>query len=76
MKLGPWLMLGICSLHVTLLVPVLMHDSETMLWKERSRIRVVQMGNLIRLLGIRRMDSPKCRNKGVVQSDKGGRQKD
>ena len=44
-------------LHETLLVPVLMYDSETMLWKEeRSRIRVVQMDNLRGLLGIRRMD--------------------
>ena len=36
---GPRLMLGICNLsvlvlHETLLVPVLMYDSETMLWKE------------------------------------------
>ena len=55
-------MLGICSfsvlvLHETLLVPVLMHGSQTMLWKEeRSRIRAVQMDNLRGLLGIRRMD--------------------
>ena len=35
-------------LHETLLVPVLMYGSETMLWKEeeRSRIRAVQMDNL------------------------------
>ena len=52
-------MLGICSLsvlalHETLLVPVLMYDSETTLWKEkeRSRIRAIQMDNLKRLLGI------------------------
>ena len=45
-------------LHKTLLVPVLMYDSETMLWKlkGRSRIRAVQMDNLSGLLGIRRMD--------------------
>ena len=45
-------------LHETLLVPVLMYDSETMLWKakERSRITVVQMDNLKGLLGIRRTD--------------------
>ena len=56
-------MLGICSvsvlvLHETLLVPVLMYGSETMLWleKERFRIRAVQMDNLRGLLGIRRMD--------------------
>ena len=60
---GPWLMLGICSLsvlvlHETLLAPVLIYGSETMLWKqeERSRIRAVQMDNLKELLGIRRMD--------------------
>ena len=44
-------------LHKSLLVPVLMYDSE-MIWreKERSRIRAVQMVNLRSLLGIRRMD--------------------
>ena len=43
-------------LHETLLVPVPMCDSETMLWmeKERSRVRVVQVDK--GLLGIRRMD--------------------
>ena len=53
-------MLGICNLsvlvfHETLLVPVLMYGSETMLWeeKERSRVRTVQ--NLRGLLGIRKM---------------------
>ena len=48
-----------------------MYGSETMLWKERSRIRDVQMDNLRDLLGIRRMDSPKCTDKEVVQSDEG-----
>ena len=43
-------------LHETLLVPVLIYGSETMLWKERSRIMAVQMDNLRGLLGIRRMD--------------------
>ena len=44
-------------LHETLLVPVLMYGSETMLWKEeRSRVRVVQVYNLRGLLGFRRMD--------------------
>ena len=35
-------------LHETLLVPILMYGSETMLWKEkeRSRIRAVQIDNL------------------------------
>ena len=41
-------------LHETLLVPVLMYGSETMLWKEeRPRIRAVQMDNIRGLLGIR-----------------------
>ena len=50
-------MLGVCStsvlvLHETLLLPVLMYGSETMLWKEeeRSRIKAVQMDNLRGLL--------------------------
>ena len=45
-------------LHGTLLVPVLIYNSETMLWKEkeRSRIRAVQIDSLRGLLGIRRMD--------------------
>ena len=45
-------------LHETLLVPVLMYGSETMIWKEeeRSRIRAVQMDKIRCLLGIRRMD--------------------
>ena len=56
-------MLGICSLnvlvlHKTLLVPVFMYGSKTMLKKEneRSRISAVQMESLRRLLGIMRMD--------------------
>ena len=45
-------------LHETVLVPVLMCGSETMIWKERerSRVRVLQMDNLRGLLVIRRMD--------------------
>ena len=45
-------------LHESLLVPVLMYGSETMMWREeeRSRIRALQMDNLRGLLGIRRMD--------------------
>ena len=43
-------------LHETLLIPVLTYGSETMLWKERSRIRAVQMETLRGLLVIRRMD--------------------
>ena len=45
-------------LHETVLVPILMYGSETMLWKgkEKSRIRALQMDNFRGLLGIRRMD--------------------
>ena len=44
-------------LHESLLVPVLTHGSETMIWREKEiyRIRVVQMGNLRGLLDIRRI---------------------
>ena len=43
-------------LYETLLVPVLMYSSETMLWKEneRSRVRAVQMDNPRGLQGITR----------------------
>ena len=60
--------------HETLLVPILMYGSETMIWKEeeRSRIRAVQMDKIRSLLGIRRMDSPECTNKGVVQNGERG----
>ena len=62
-------MLGICSLrvlvlHETLLVPMLMYDSETMLWKKKSRIKAAQMENLSSFLGIR-IDSYECTDKGV-----------
>ena len=43
-------------LHEILFVPVLMYGIETMLWKERSRVRAVQIDNLRGLLGIRKMD--------------------
>ena len=42
---GLWLMLGVCSfeyawvLHETLLVPVLMYGSETMIWMDEERYR-------------------------------------
>ena len=56
-------MLGICRLsvlvfHETLLVPLLLYDNKTVLWKEKesSRIRGVQMDNLRGLLGIRSME--------------------
>ena len=43
-------------LHETLFVPVLMYGNETMLWKERFRIRAVQRDNLGGLVAIRRMN--------------------
>ena len=45
-------------LHETLLMPLLMYGSETMLWKEKERFRIspVQIDNLRGLLGIRRID--------------------
>ena len=41
-----------------------------MIWREKdkSRIRAVQMDNFRGLVGIRRMDSPECTDKGVVWS--------
>ena len=44
-------------LHETLLVHILMFGSETMIFKERSGIRAVQMDNLRSLLGNRRMEN-------------------
>ena len=73
-------MLGICSFecarvsHETLLVRVLMYDSETILWKEqeRSRLRAVQMDNLRGLLGITRMDRvPSARIRELCRVRKG-----
>ena len=60
-------------LHETLLVPVLMYGSETMLWKEaRSRVRAVQMNNLRGLLSIRRMDRvPNARIRDLCGVKKG-----
>ena len=53
-------------LHETLIVLVFMYGSDIMLQKEewQSRIRAVQIDNFRDLLGIRRMDSPKCMDKG------------
>ena len=60
MLLSFWLMLGVCSLcakvlHESMLVPILTYGSET-IWRERSRVRAVQMDNLKGLQGIMRMD--------------------
>ena len=45
-------------MHQSLLLPIIMYSSETLVWKEkgRSRIIAVQMDKLRGLLGIRRMD--------------------
>ena len=54
MILGPWLMLGV----YTLSVPLLIYDSDTMIWKkESSRIRALHMDSLRGFLGIMRMDN-------------------
>ena len=45
-------------LQETLLIPLLMYDSKTIIWKEKekSRIGAVLMYNLKALLGIKKMD--------------------
>ena len=60
-------------LHETLLVPVHMYGSETMLWKEeRSRGKAAQMDNLVGLRGIRRMDRvPNARIRELCGATKG-----
>ena len=65
-----------CSgvLHQTLLVPVLLYGSETMLWKEmeRSIVRAVHMENLRVLLGIKRVDRvPNARIRELSDLKKG-----
>ena len=49
-----------------------MHDRECYA-KERSKEKAVQMENLRGLLGIRRMDSPQCMDKGVKWSKEGSK---
>ena len=59
-------------LHEILFVPVLMYGIETMLWKERSRVRAVQIDNLRGLLGIRKMDRiPNTRIRQLFGARKG-----
>ena len=61
-------------LHESLLGLVVMHGSDTILWKEkeRSRVRFVQMDNLRGLLDIRRIERiPNARIRGVC----GGRKR-
>ena len=61
-------------LHQGLLVDVVLHGSEKMIWrgKDRSRIRVVQMDNFRGLLGIRRMDKVPDARIRVIQGDERG----
>ena len=62
-------------LHETLLVPVLMYGSETVM--ERSRVRALQMDKLKGLLGIRRMDRvPNARIRELLWNEEGSRLKD
>ena len=61
-------------LHESLLLPVLMYGSETMIWKEkeRCRIRAVQMDNFRGLVGIRRMNKvPNARIRELCGVTKG-----
>ena len=61
-------------LHEKLLVLVLMYGSETMLWKEKERsiVKAVQMDNLRRQLGIRRMERvPNARIRELCRVTKG-----
>ena len=52
-------------LHETLLIPVLMYGSETIIWKGKQRLRIeaVQTSDLRGLLDIRRVD--KLLNVGI-----------
>ena len=43
-------------LHESLLLPVLMYGSDTMIWKEEDQSRAVHMYNHRVLMGIRRKD--------------------
>ena len=61
-------------MHKTLLVPVLMYDIKTKLWKEkeRSRFRAVQTDNLRGLLGIRRTNRvPNARIRELCRAKNG-----
>jgi hypothetical protein len=52
-------------LHESMLIPVLMYGSESMVWKKRYRdkMQAVQMDNLRGVLGVRRID--KMRNERI-----------
>ena len=55
-------------LHETLLVPVLLCGSETMLWKEEERL---QLGLYRWTTSEENGESPESTDKGVVQLDEG-----
>ena len=62
-------------LHETLLVPALMYGNETILLKEKEsfRVRSVQMDNLERLIGYKRMDMiPNARIRELISGVKKG----
>ena len=42
-------------LQEALVMPVLVYGNQTMIWKERSRIKAVQVDNLRGFLGIRKL---------------------
>ena len=62
-------------LHESLLVPVLLYGSETLIWreKERSRIKAMQMEYPGGFLDIRRTDSVLNAQIRVVRSGERGR---
>ena len=65
---------GRIVLYDPLLVPVFMYGSETMIWKENEKCRIIslQMDNLKGLQGIRRMDKvPNARIKELCGVTKG-----
>ena len=53
--------------HETFLVPVFIYGSETMLWKESSTVRAVQMVDLRGLLGIRRKGLDERIDEGILR---------
>ena len=60
-------------LHESSFLAVLMYGCQTMIWKERSRIRAVHKNSLRGLLGIRRKDKvPNTRIMELCGVKKGG----
>ena len=66
-------MLGVCILSARVLdeimfVPVLMYCSESMIWKEKERLRIRAVPQ--KFVGCQEnRQSAECTDKGVVQSD-------